>query len=255
MRLEPAVPVLPLLGLVRLGAAAVPALAAGVWLPRPCSSIPHASCLHARPRGDCPRDHRRVSGGPGLLSGPFGTMARHACKMDHFGLIFEPGLVHSARLIDERAERTILSGLTQVRPAPAYTGAHNHRQTGQCSIARLLHGVLDSGLDWLRGNGRATNGGRKSTGCACGGRAVPPGWVWVIEKRLSSHNCLATIARLRREGKEVDERRSLFPHTPGGTACRIVWIPKYRHKVLYQQSAPEVGAPMRSKAHLDGLGY
>ena len=44
-------------------------------------------------------------------------MAGHACWMDHFGLIFEPVLVHSARLIDERAVRTILRGRSSpVRP-------------------------------------------------------------------------------------------------------------------------------------------
>lgn len=34
-------------------------------------------------------------------------------------------------------------------------------------------------------------------------------------------------------------------HTRWDCTYRIVWIPKYRRKVLYQQSRPEVGAPVR----------
>ena len=41
--------------------------------------LPHTSRPRVRPRGVCPRGHRRVSGGSGLLSGPFGTMVGHAC--------------------------------------------------------------------------------------------------------------------------------------------------------------------------------
>ena len=34
-------------------------------------------------------------------------------------------------------------------------------------------------------------------------------------------------------------------HTRRDRACHIAWIPKYRRKVLYQQSRPEVGALVR----------
>ena len=34
-------------------------------------------------------------------------------------------------------------------------------------------------------------------------------------------------------------------HTRWDRACHMVWIPKYRRKVLYQQSRPEVGALVR----------
>ena len=44
---------------------------------------------------------------------------------------------------------------------------------------------------------------------------VPPGWVWVIEKRLPSHNCPAAMARSRREGKEADERGKPIAHQVG----------------------------------------
>ena len=53
------------------------------------------------------------------------------------------------------------------------------------------------------------------------------------------------MAESRREGMEAVNEESLS-HTRWGCAYHIVWIPKYRRKVLCQQSRAEVGALIRA---------
>ena len=43
-------------------------------------------------------------------------------------------------------------------------------------------------------------------------------------------------------------------HTGWDCTCHIVWIPKYRRKVLYQQNRPEVGALVRALFEGRGCG-
>ena len=52
------------------------------------------------------------------------------------------------------------------------------------------------------------------------------------------------MARSGHEGKEAVNEESLA-HTRWDCTYHIVWIPKYRRKVLYQQNRPEVGALIR----------
>lgn len=60
--------------------------------------------------------------------------------------------------------------------------------------------------------------------------------------------------RLRRpEGRDHMDKHSLS-RTGRGRACRIVWIPKYRRKVLYGETRREVGEILRALAErMDGV--
>ena len=60
--------------------------------------------------------------------------------------------------------------------------------------------------------------------------------------------------RLRRpEGRDHMDKHSLS-RTGRGRACRIVWIPKYRRKVLYGETRREVGEIPRALAErMDGV--